>query len=93
MADSAIVTCRVHVQATVCRTDFTEARIDAKAKCRGAQEPATADRVDRSPFKTSSTIGGGGGRECNIFVPILGGNGTKVAPTGDIFDQPLGQMR
>ena len=34
-------------------------------------------------------LGGG----CNIFVPVVGGNGTKIAPTGDIFDQPPGQMR
>ena len=33
------------------------------------------------------------GRGCNIFVPVLGGNGTKIAPTGDIFGQPPGQMR
>ena len=31
-----------------------------------------------------------GGRGCNEFVPVLGGNGTKIASTGDIFDQPLG---
>ena len=41
--------------------------------------------------RTSSTIEGR--RGCNIFVPVLGGNGTKIAPTGDIFDQPPGQMR
>ena len=35
----------------------------------------------------------GGGRGCNIFVPVLGGNSTKIAPTGDIFDQPPGQMQ
>ena len=34
-----------------------------------------------------------GGRECNIFVPVFGENGTKVVPTGDRFDQPSGQMR
>ena len=34
-----------------------------------------------------------GGRGCNIFVPVLRGNGTKIAPTGDRFDQPPGQMR
>ena len=34
-----------------------------------------------------------GGRGCNIFVPILGGNGTKIAPTGGIFDQSPGQIR
>ena len=31
---------------------------------------------------TSSTIGGGKG--CNIFVPVFGGKGTKIAPTGHI---------
>ena len=40
---------------------------------------------------TRSTLGGG--RGCYQFVPTLGGNGTKIAPTGDIFDQPPGQMR
>ena len=35
----------------------------------------------------------GGVRGRNIFVPVLGGNGTQIAPTGDIFDQPPGQMR
>ena len=33
-----------------------------------------------------------GGRGCNIFVPILRGNGTKIARTGDIFDPPPGGM-
>ena len=32
-----------------------------------------------------STIGGGGGHK---FVPVLGGNGTKIAPPEDLFDQP-----
>ena len=40
---------------------------------------------------TCSTIGGGG-RGCNKFVPVSGGSGTKIAPTGDIFDQPPGGM-
>ena len=34
-----------------------------------------------------------GGERCNIFVLVLRGNGTKIAPTGDRFDQPPGQMR
>ena len=34
-----------------------------------------------------------GGRGYNKFVPVLGGNGTKIAPTGDILGQPPGQMR
>ena len=37
-----------------------------------------------------STIGGG--RGCHTFVPVLGGNGTKIAPLGDLFDQTPGEM-
>ena len=48
-------------------------------------------RSGKTPL-TRSTIGGGGWG-CNNFVTVLGGNDTKIAPTGDIFDQPLGQMR
>ena len=33
------------------------------------------------------------GRGCSIFVLVLKGNGTKIASTGDRFDQPPGQMR
>ena len=33
-----------------------------------------------------------GGRGCNNFVPVLGGDGTKRSPTGDIFDQLPGEM-
>ena len=39
---------------------------------------------------TRSTIEGG--RGCNKFVPVLGGDGTKRSSTGDIFDQPPGEM-
>ena len=42
-------------------------------------------------IETRLKIGEGWG--CNIFVPVLGGNGTKIAPTGNIFDLPPGQMR
>ena len=33
-----------------------------------------------------------GGRGCNKCVTVLRGNGTKIAPTGYIFDQPPGGM-
>ena len=36
-------------------------------------------------------IGGGGG--CHNFVPVLGGDGTKIAPPGDLFDQPADEMK
>ena len=41
-------------------------------------------------FKSRSTIGGG--RGCHKLVPGLGGDGTKIAPSGDLFDQPPGGM-
>ena len=33
-----------------------------------------------------------GGRGCRKYVPFWGGDGTKIAPPGDIFDQPPGEM-
>ena len=35
---------------------------------------------------------GGGEWGGHKFVPVLGGDDTKIAPPGDIFDQPLGEM-
>ena len=32
------------------------------------------------------------GRGCDKFVPVLKGNGTKIASIGDICDQPPGEM-
>ena len=43
-----------------------------------------------APDMIRSTIEGG--RGCNKCVPVLRGNGTKIAPTGYIFDQPPGGM-
>ena len=42
------------------------------------------------PLMTRPTIGGE--RGCSKFVPVLGGDGTKIAPTGDISDQVPGGM-
>ena len=33
-----------------------------------------------------------GGRGCDKFVPVLRGDGTKIAPPGDLFDQLPGEM-
>ena len=33
-----------------------------------------------------------GGRECHSFFPGLGGDSTKIAPRGEVFDQPSGEM-
>ena len=34
----------------------------------------------------------GGERGCNKFVPVLGGDGTKIAPPRDLFDQAPDEM-
>ena len=54
---------------------------------RQVSEPVLARRSVEDPFSDWGRAG------CDKFVPVLGGNGTKIAPTGDIFDQPRGQMR
>ena len=33
-----------------------------------------------------------GGRGCHKFVPGMAGDGTKIAPPGDIFDQSPDEM-
>ena len=33
----------------------------------------------------------GGGRGFHNFVPVLEGDGPKIAPPGDIFEQPPGE--
>ena len=33
-----------------------------------------------------------GGRGCNKLVPVLRGDGTKIASPGDLFDQLPGEM-
>ena len=35
---------------------------------------------------------GGGGRGYHKFVPVLGGDDTKIAPFEDLFDEPPGEM-
>ena len=34
----------------------------------------------------------GGGLGCRKFVPVLGGEGAKIDPPGDTYDQPLDEM-
>ena len=34
----------------------------------------------------------GGGRGCNKFVPVLGGDGMKIAPPRDLIDQAPGEI-
>ena len=57
-----------------------------------AAELAPRSKRTRGAQGTRSRIGGGG-RGCNKFVPVLEVNSTKIASTGDMFDQPPGQMR
>ena len=39
-------------------------------------------------FSGHDPFNGWGGAGSNNFVPVLGGDGTKIALTGDIFGQP-----
>ena len=64
---------------------------------RFSEEPAIlAELVHLKEPSTSmgpesrSTIGGG--RGCNKLVPVLGGDGTRMAPPGDLFDQSPREM-
>ena len=62
----------------------------------GVQEGACGTVTAENPLCCVVRLGGfndWGGRGCNKFVTVLGGNDTKIAPTVDIFDQPPGQMR
>ena len=55
------------------------------------------------PFRPDDVSSSGGRCECSCtavggagmskFVPVLGGDGTKIAPPADLFDQPPGEMR
>ena len=65
----------------------------------GTAEPVSRDQIpganaDREIFIFSdvqSRITIEEGRGYNNFVPVLGGDGTKIAPPRDLFDQPLGE--
>ena len=42
-------------------------------------------------FKVEESFNDWGGRGCRKFIPVLG-DGTKIAPPGDIIDQPSSGM-
>ena len=50
------------------------------------------DSCKNSIARTPDSFNDCGGRGCNKFVPVLGGDSTKTAPVGGIFDQPPGGM-
>ena len=52
------------------------------------------DSPTSSPLSVtaSQSFNDWGGQGCHNFVSVLGGDGTKTAPPGDIFDQPGGKM-
>ena len=48
----------------------------------------------RGPFHSceESFNDWGGGRGCHTSVPVLRGDSAKIAPPGDVFDQPSGEI-
>ena len=43
-------------------------------------------------YEESESFNNWGARRCRKCVPVLGEDGTKTAPPGDIFDQPPGGL-
>ena len=76
-------------------------RLERGINSAAVERMTSAMSVEMSLIHVPSGIGGSakdpfndwGGRGCNIFFPVLGGNGTKTDPIEDIIDQPPGQMR
>ena len=58
-----------------------------------APAPADETAASKAAPTTSDKFNDWGGRGCNIFVPVSGGDVTIIAPTGDIFYQHPGQMQ
>ena len=57
---------------------------------RGLPENAKHDGKERKI--STESFNDWGGRGCRKFVPVLKGDGTKIAPPRDIFDQPAGEL-
>ena len=75
------------------KSTFGIPRITEKTRCHGSSAKHIYNPTTRGyQPRIRSTVGGGGGG-CNNFVPVLRRNGTKIAPTGDMFDEVPGQMR
>ena len=52
--------------------------------------PLSAKGCGKAP--TTESFNDWEGRGCHKIVPVLGGDGTKIPPTGDLFGQPPGEM-
>ena len=63
-----------------------------KASARTTVEVADGTILPIDGFGTRVVQRLGGGRGCYKFVPVLGGDGTKISPPEDLFDQPPGEM-
>ena len=49
------------------------------------------------PYRNKTSLGlesfnDWGGRGCHKFFPVLGGDGTKIVPHGDLFDKLRGEL-
>ena len=49
-------------------------------------------KTTENDFHIQSRSTNEGGRGCHTYVPVSGGDGTKIASTWDLFDQPSGEM-
>ena len=65
--------------------EFEKVEQDAAYQIRQIYKQNFINNWAVSLYKASFNEWGGG---CLNFVPVLGGDGSKNAPTGDIFDPP-----
>ena len=72
-------TCGHHIDNLISRGGF------------GSPVPRQPARLHTQP-ESESFNDRGGGRGCDEFVPVLGGDSKKTVPTADLFDQPPGEM-
>ena len=63
---------------------------DPQPECIALYSFRNTRKVTISTVSVESFSDWGGG--CRKFVPVLGGGGTKIASTGDIVDQPSGEV-
>ena len=61
-----------------------------------AMEPALRARLGSVTLHDAETslepFNDWGGRGCHNLVPVLEGDGMKIASPGDVFDQPPGEI-
>ena len=70
--------------------EYGDEQADAARDCR--TRLARPNSQARTGTRKKESFNDWGRGECREFIPVLGGDGTKIAPLGDIFDKHPGEM-